>query len=98
MFIPKKNIIVGRNPVVEALKNAQTIDKILLSKNASGDVINEIYLKIKINKNDSWKNTNFNTYETIFGVIDNIEFLYNDKVLSKFDSDFMFSYFEMFEE
>ena len=50
--------------------------------NQDGDVINEIYLKIKINKNDSWKNTNFNTYETIFGIIDNIEFLYNDKVLS----------------
>jgi 23S rRNA (guanosine2251-2'-O)-methyltransferase len=47
MFIPKKNIIVGRNPVVEALKNAQTIDKILLSKNASGDVINEIRLLAK---------------------------------------------------
>ncbi len=42
MFIPKKNIIAGRNPVVEALKSGQTIDKILLSKNASGDVINEI--------------------------------------------------------
>ena len=42
MFVPKKNIIAGRNPVVEALKSGQTIDKILLSKNASGDVINEI--------------------------------------------------------
>jgi 23S rRNA (guanosine2251-2'-O)-methyltransferase len=49
MFIPKKNIIVGRNPVVEALKNSQTIDKILLSKNASGDVINEIRLLAKNN-------------------------------------------------
>lgn len=42
MFVPKKNIIAGRNPVVEALKTGQTIDKILLSKNASGDVIQEI--------------------------------------------------------
>lgn len=42
MFIPKKNIIAGRNPVVEALQKNQTIDKILLSKNASGEVINEI--------------------------------------------------------
>lgn len=42
MFVPKKNVIAGRNPVVEALKSGQTIDKILLSKNASGDVINEI--------------------------------------------------------
>jgi 23S rRNA (guanosine2251-2'-O)-methyltransferase len=42
MFQSKKNIIAGRNPVVEALKNAQAIDKILLFKNASGDVVNEI--------------------------------------------------------
>jgi 23S rRNA (guanosine2251-2'-O)-methyltransferase len=49
MFIPKKNIIVGRNPIVEALKNSQTIDKILLSKNASGDVVNEIRLLAKNN-------------------------------------------------
>ncbi len=42
MFVPKKNIIAGRNPVVEALKQQQTIDKILLSKKASGDVVNEI--------------------------------------------------------
>jgi 23S rRNA (guanosine2251-2'-O)-methyltransferase len=41
-FQSKKNIIVGRNPVVEALKQYAGIDKILLFKNASGDVINEI--------------------------------------------------------
>jgi 23S rRNA (guanosine2251-2'-O)-methyltransferase len=50
MFIPKKNIIVGRNPVIEALKNAQTIDKILLSKNANGDVVNEIRSLAKNNQ------------------------------------------------
>lgn len=38
----KKNIIAGRNPVAEALKSDQLIDKILLFKNATGDVINEI--------------------------------------------------------
>ena len=42
MFQSKKNIIAGRNPVIEALKSGQTIDKILLFKNAGGDVINEI--------------------------------------------------------
>lgn len=42
MFQSKKNIIAGRNPVVEALKSVQSLDKILLFKNASGDVINEI--------------------------------------------------------
>ena len=41
-FQSKKNIIVGRNPVAEALKQYAGIDKILLFKNASGEVINEI--------------------------------------------------------
>src|SRR6476661_3961640 len=42
MFQSKKNIIAGRNPVVEALKSGQSIDKILLFKNAAGDIVNEI--------------------------------------------------------
>lgn len=42
MFQSKKNIIAGRNPVTEALKSDQTLDKILMYKNASGDVIQEI--------------------------------------------------------
>lgn len=41
-FQSKKNIITGRNPVVEALKQQSGVDKILLFKNATGDVINEI--------------------------------------------------------
>lgn len=41
-FQSKKNIIAGRNPVAEALKQQTGIDKILLFKNASGEVINEI--------------------------------------------------------
>lgn len=63
--------------------------------NQDGDLINEIYLKIKINKNDSWKKSNFSSYETILGIIDSIEFLYNSKILSQFDSDFIFSYMEL---
>lgn len=47
MFQSKKNIIAGRNPVTEALKSGQTIDKILLFKNAGGEVINEIRLLAK---------------------------------------------------
>src|SRR6476660_8791711 len=35
----KKNIIAGRNPVIEALQQDQNIDKILLFKNASGDAV-----------------------------------------------------------
>jgi len=42
MFQSKKNIIAGRNPVIEALKSDQVIDKILLFKNASGEVVTEI--------------------------------------------------------
>lgn len=42
MFQSKKNIIAGRNPVTEALKSGQTIDKILLFKNASGESVLEI--------------------------------------------------------
>ncbi len=42
LFQSKKNIIAGRNPVTEALRSEQLIDKILLFKNASGDAVNEI--------------------------------------------------------
>ncbi|MFT4205292.1 MAG: 23S rRNA (guanosine(2251)-2'-O)-methyltransferase RlmB [Chitinophagaceae bacterium] len=41
-FLPKKNMIVGRNPVLEALHNQVNIDKILVSRQASGDVVNDI--------------------------------------------------------
>jgi len=41
-FQNKKNIIAGRNPVIEALKGQQPIDKILLFRNASGEAVNEI--------------------------------------------------------
>ncbi|MGF7233038.1 23S rRNA (guanosine(2251)-2'-O)-methyltransferase RlmB [Arachidicoccus sp.] len=41
-YQPKKNIIVGRNPVTEALKAGDNIDKILLFKNATGEAINLI--------------------------------------------------------
>ena len=43
----KKNIIAGRNPIIEALRSGQMIDKILLFKNASGEAINEIRLLAK---------------------------------------------------
>lgn len=50
MFQSKKNIIAGRNPVTEALKAGQTIDKVLLFKNASGEAINEIRQLAKDNQ------------------------------------------------
>jgi 23S rRNA (guanosine2251-2'-O)-methyltransferase len=41
-FQSKKNIVAGRNPVIEALKQGSGIDKILLSKQASGVAIDEL--------------------------------------------------------
>lgn len=38
----KKNVVVGRNPVVEALNAGVNIDKILLFRKANGDVIDQI--------------------------------------------------------
>ena len=42
MFQSKRNIISGRNPVTEALRQGNNIDKILLFKNASGESVHEI--------------------------------------------------------
>lgn len=42
MFIKGKNIIVGRNPVLEALKQGSGVDRILIYRNATGDVLTEI--------------------------------------------------------
>ena len=61
----------------------------------NGDLINELYLRIKINKDSAWAKESLKSYETIFDIIDNIEFLYNDKTLSRLTSDFIFSYFEI---
>ncbi len=41
-FQSKKNIIAGRNPVIEALQAEKNVDKILLYRNASGESIHEI--------------------------------------------------------
>lgn len=41
-FQSKKNIIAGRNPVIEAIETGLLIDKILLSKTASGEVVQQI--------------------------------------------------------
>jgi len=42
MFVKTKNIIAGRNPLIEAFKSGVTIDKILLYKGAVGENISEI--------------------------------------------------------
>lgn len=42
MAIKQSSLIIGRQPLEEALQTGKAIDKILLQKNASGDVINTI--------------------------------------------------------
>lgn len=42
MFIKGKNIIVGRNAVLEALKTGTGVDRVLIYRNATGDVLGEI--------------------------------------------------------
>tara|TARA_B100001094_G_C18167692_1_gene793138 strand:- start:187 stop:1374 length:1188 start_codon:yes stop_codon:yes gene_type:complete len=61
----------------------------------NGDLVKDIYLRIKINKDPAWSKLSFNVHETIFNILDSIEFLYNDKTLSKLTNDFIFSYFEV---
>ena len=48
---------------------------------------------MKINK--AWKSENFGIKETIFGILDRVEFMCNDKTISKMFSDYIFSYFEL---
>lgn len=38
----KQQIVAGRNPVIELLQSNQEVEKVLLSKSASGDVIKQI--------------------------------------------------------
>src|SRR4051812_7854838 len=38
----KQQLIAGRNPVLELLQSDKEIEKVLISKNASGDVIKQI--------------------------------------------------------
>ena len=39
----KNRLIIGRQPLVEAIESGKTIDKILLQKNASGDSLSYIF-------------------------------------------------------
>lgn len=42
MALKQSSLIIGRQPLVEALQSGKAIDKILLQKNAGGDVIQSI--------------------------------------------------------
>ncbi|WP_225321394.1 23S rRNA (guanosine(2251)-2'-O)-methyltransferase RlmB [Rhizosphaericola mali] len=41
-YLPKKNMVVGRNPLVEALTTGANIDKILVARKASGEAIDQV--------------------------------------------------------
>ncbi len=49
MAIKQSALIIGRQPLVEALQTGKPIDKILLQKNTSGEVINTIRLLAREN-------------------------------------------------
>lgn len=38
----KQQLVAGRNPVLELLQSDKEVEKVLLSKNASGDVVKQI--------------------------------------------------------
>jgi 23S rRNA (guanosine2251-2'-O)-methyltransferase len=42
MPVKQNALIIGRQPLVEALQSGKAIDKILLQKNASGDTLQNI--------------------------------------------------------
>jgi 23S rRNA (guanosine2251-2'-O)-methyltransferase len=42
MPVKQSSLIIGRQPLVEALQSGKAIDKILMQKNASGDVISQV--------------------------------------------------------
>lgn len=42
MAIKNSSIIIGRQPLVEALQSGKAVDKILLQKNANGEVVQQI--------------------------------------------------------
>lgn len=61
----------------------------------NGDLINDIYLRIKLKVNKSWRSENFGVKETILGILDDVNFMCNDKILSNMCSDYICSYFEL---
>ena len=60
-----------------------------------GDLINETYLRIKVNTHPDWLSASFGIRETIFALLDSVEFLIHDKVIVKMDSDYIFAYLDI---
>ena len=42
MAVKQSSLIIGRQPLIEALESGRAIDKILLQKNTGGDIVNQI--------------------------------------------------------
>lgn len=62
----------------------------------NGDIVNELYLRVKIQKDSNWNYVNFsNNRETIFGILDKVVLTINDRDIVTLDSDFIFAYLEL---
>jgi hypothetical protein len=69
----------------------------------NADLLNEVYLRIKLDVS-GWDYTgnanslNTNTYalETFVNIIDSVQFIYNNKVLSELDSFYILSYYDLY--
>lgn len=62
-----------------------------------GDILTESHLRFKldISGGNAWKASSFSLRETLFGILDTVQFMANDKVLAEMDSEFIFSWFEL---
>ncbi|MBN1301764.1 MAG: 23S rRNA (guanosine(2251)-2'-O)-methyltransferase RlmB [Melioribacteraceae bacterium] len=69
-----KNIVVGRKPLLEAIKSGVELERIYIAEGIHGGIITEIYKearkrKIRINEVPSQKISKFTRYENTQGVI-----------------------------
>ena len=72
----------------------------------NADLLNEVYLRIKldVSGNDTWDysgninsfNTNTYALETFVNIIDSVQFMHNNKVLSELDSIYILSYYDLY--
>lgn len=60
-----------------------------------GDLINECVLRIKLVKDIAWSNSSLGLRETLFRIIKQVQLLVHDKIISKLDTNFIASYFEL---
>jgi hypothetical protein len=70
----------------------------------NGDVLTEVYLRIKLDASEQWDysadsvsmNTKTYALETFVNIIDTVQFIHNNKVLSELDSLYILSYYDLY--